>query len=499
MPTVYWDPVSGNDANDGLSKEAPKLNLHGATGASATATANNEVRCKGLQWTAKGNATWTQDSTSVVFVADAALAGGEYLYPDGATEAVPYEVASYVAGTKTATLRNAWRGATGSYSTPVINTLAIATAQTMTSGAAGQKLTFGWDFVTGTQPSDFTSMMVLSSAVVLAISQYNTWLVADGPRLVCGQPYTSGYRCLNLGANCRVTGTLMIVNSNFDITGNDVEIDELRAAIHNAGTYAIGENVGNLRLRVRKIIAHNCDRTLYAPDYGHRITIGEMIERWCTRSIYMEGGQDVMVGSLYIRGNGRGGGTTPPTVYSGRTSALLRIGYLDTNQSLVPAGNVYVGGPVASWRYSTYSSVVTKTAGRGGSGYGFKIDPSAASQPYGTFAGALPPLSRPVAAGQAVTLKFWAVYTGTLADPPPCFVRLLEPNGLTVEDIAFTPARSANTPGGTPDGWTDATQQTITFTGTTTQAGSIQFGIFCRDNAAGDAVLYIDDISWVVV
>jgi hypothetical protein len=132
---------------------------------------------------------------------------------------------------------------------------------------------------------------------------------------------------------------------------------------------------------------------------------------------------------------------------------------------------------------------VQKASGNkaGASGFSYKLNPGS---PY---LAVRVPLKRPLASGATLTVKFYAVYTGTAGDAPPCFVRALDPNGLTVADTAFTPNRSANTPGGVPDGWADASQHSIALGGTAAGNASVVIGIWCRDNAAGDAVLYISE------
>ena len=485
MATAYWDWTGrADDTGDGLSWATAK---HTLAAASTVATAGGTIKTAGQLVTNKGAATWTADSTSVVFAADAALSAGDIIRPQGFPYAPPYEVTGYVAGTKTATLRSAFRLTTGSYSTDLLPIHALTTNQQSLS-AANQTLSFHWNPATDTQPGITSYISAFTHGVTqgILINQSGTVVECGGGLVI----HAIGEWIAGIAVTqpARLTGTLLLSRTgsgtHLYVSASEFSIE----VIVGIGGHYVIEQSGVTPGHIRHCEAHNNSYAAYVL-YG-----------------------SVQIAHLIVRNGGIGGQISYGVGWIGKydiyntTAAAGAIGMTSYNcafywigewnvyagNAVYPTGNVCLGGPVSLWRMNDFAGSWTKGSGRGGSGYSLKCDPSS------KIIASHIKLARPVAAGQAVVLKFWAVYTGTLADPPPCFVRLLEPNGLTVEDIAFVPVRSANTPGGTPDGWTDATQQTITFTGTTAQAGSIQFGIFCRDNAAGDAVLYVDDFTWTV-
>ena len=488
MAVAYWDWTGrADDTGDGLSWPTAKHTLAAAsTVASAGAYPGDpaaQVKIAGQLVTNKGAATWTKDSQSVVFVADAALSAGDIIRPQGFPYAPPYEVTAYVAGTKTATLRSAFRLTTGSYSTDLLPVHALTTNQQSLS-AANQLLTMHWNPATDTRPGITSYITAFTHGVTngILINQSGTVVeCGDGLPIHAIGDWIAG---IAVTEAARFTGSLLLSRTSSGthlyITASKLSLDVI---VGIGGHYAI-EDGGWTSLRIRHCEAHNNSYAVSCPSATPQI--GRLVVRNSgigAQVTYSWG----WIGSYDIYDTSNAAGGVAMSYSPVLTHYWIGEWNVYSGNAVFPTGNVSVGGPVSLWRANDPYGVWTKTAGRGGSGYGLKCDPS------DKLIASHLKLARPVAAGQAVVLKFWAVYTGTLADPPPCFVRLLEPNGLTVEDIAFTPNRSANTPGGSPDGWTDATQQTITFTGTTAQAGTIQFGIFCRDNAAGDAVLYVDD------
>ena len=221
------------------------------------------------------------------------------------------------------------------------------------------------------------------------------------------------------------------------------------------------------------VCAYNCTGPSI---YGPTLNIGEVIARGCYyRPVVQFAGS---IGVLRVRDPS----SSDWRIYAMSTGVLPRVGYIDSTTPPSSVGDyLFVGGPVSMWQLRKYG-IADKVTGRGGTGYGLRITPSTSHTPIDVI------LSTITEASKSVTMTFYCYYSGTAGDVPPCWIELREPNGLAVARYDFSP------PNGTD--WSAATQQTITFDGTTVQAGSLQVAICVRDNEVGDAVVYIDDVQF---
>jgi hypothetical protein len=482
MAIAYWDPSLADDTGDG-SLATPKQLM-----ASASAVAGNsgEVRGIGQALTNKGNAAWTQDSTSVVFVADAALSAGDYIRPTTTaygSQCPAYRVTSYNSGTYTATLTHAFRGTAGAaYDTEVVPAYALPSAQAA-GNYTNQTYTFGWRNNSGSPVQDTYSAYAYAAGVPLTFGSSST-VRADGRLLVLGADANQqGLSASGSATLCRIIGTLDCsgyTSGNGSVASYSALVADTIISSYGSRTLS-AQNGG--ALWARTVVLHNGAYPLQANGAAHLYVWDATLAGstyWGNRS------GDITVGTLHTRASSN-------VYFTSDTGGTVTVGYVDTAETVsqTAAGGAVVifGGPASKWGIYTGGGVAAKVTGRGGTGYGLRINPSSAI--IGTWV----PLKTFVAAGSSVSLSFYCVYTGTNGDPPPCEVVLTTPDGLSIADGTFTPARSANTPGGSPDGWTDATQQTFNFSGTALQAGPVAVEIRVKDNAAGDAVLYVDDIG----
>ena len=506
---IHLDIVGGNDANNGTTWALAKATL---AGASAVCDANGHIKVKGNQWTPlTGTVTWAHDSTSVVFTTNPALSVGDFIYPangvdfEGKDCAAPFQVASGPTGggPYTYTLRSRWQGANGNYTTVKL-ALQTWTAQTMSGGTTGQKITFGWNSTTDTQNADYrTCPYITAGPTLLSLDQAATLLDPAG-LLICPN-YNAAAIGLAFTANGRILGTLrghgagaaqlVYINTAALI----VEIGDVIFNSGTAGKAAVAVTTSGLGLNIRmgRIFCHNgrafiCGRQVVC-------TIDEALEfrggTSITLSTMVAGGDNCRVGRLYIRN-----GTTPPLVTATCSSSKLLIGRYDADIAAPTGVGVQVGGPIASGLLIGPNDTVTRATDRNGvANAALKIDATSfTAGANGRRPGFSPVMFRPVTAGRSATLKFYAVYTGTESDVPECWIELVEPNGYKVQAYTFTPPQSANTPGGSPDGWLDATQQTIALTGTAAVDGNLAFRVCCVDNAAANSILYVCSFTWVM-
>ena len=504
--TICWDPWHGNDANDGSTWALAVQNLHGATGASAKAAAKGHIKLAGLLRTDLGNATWTAGSTTVTFAADpsAVLAAGDIIYPSDATYAqgppMPFQVSS-VTGV-TVVLREAWRGTTTTYDTWLVCDISdhiLAAAQTMTTGATGQKITVGWNTTSDLQDSTTPSVLYYASADMLTINQADTLLDNKTGTLMLCVAYNAGYHCLVIAANMRQTGVLLLHGGTAIAIHNDtasiVELAYIYCSFNNTsyGVYTVGSS--NF-VRCMRLIAWNAGRSLTINSRSISEWT-EIIENNCVTSVTVLTDNSICcIGHLKITSG------AAPSVAAGFPASQLAISYL-TAVGTTPTGlRLDVGGPVASTRIATPDGVTTRpTEGYDADAYGaFMLNPSsAAAGNLGVRPTYVPDrgMGRPVTAGAALTLKFRAVYTGTVSNVPPCWIELVEPNGFTVQQYTFTPDYSAEA--AIADIWADATTlQSIVLAGTALVNGRVSIRFAAIDNLAGDAVVYVDNVTWVV-
>ena len=512
----YWDPTVAG-AGTGTLADPYKAQAD----ASTSAGTGGEVRALGRAITlTSSTGVFLNNNASVTGATIAGIAGGDYIRPSTGGFALAnmpwYRVAS-VSGT-TITLNTAFQGTAGTYS------IQIATSSTrMTNGAAqsltatGQTLTYGWysNGGTATQSADPTAdgayITMTTGDYEYTLGQADTLVQADGRFVAIRESAASGHYPVNITANCRITGTIEGAGATSSSAGaqvnigngaTSVRIDSVRSSYGAMGvvnSYAL--------LAIRRVDFHGLTYdviyTLSTASATARMMIGCAYLLGCTRCVTAQ--SDIVIGLLYVRNPN--GTTYPPRAI---TSGTISIGILDQASSgYSPTGPRMIGGPVnagaagaadTEWCVADQDGVWNKTIGRGGN-LGLRCVPASKNRET------IFTIGRPVTSGHTITLSFYAVYTGTISDPPIVTLRPVEPNGLDVVDYvcgvasgttAIPRVTSTNVPGGSPDGWLQATQQTVTFTGTTTQPGSIQIAFMVRANAAVDSVLYIDDISWVL-
>jgi hypothetical protein len=176
MATFYLDFYNGNNANNGTTPSTPKLTLSAA--GALTSAATDEIRVRGVDslFTAVGNATWTDESNSVIMTGDTtgSISVGDYIcktiVASGNTVPQLHRVSaiSYAAGTNltTITLTNTtncyYYGTTETVSTSKIDltqTMALQAALTKNSPITGTANS--WDrigvMISGGWNSGYTS------------------------------------------------------------------------------------------------------------------------------------------------------------------------------------------------------------------------------------------------------------------------------------------------------------------------------------------------------
>jgi hypothetical protein len=474
MATAYWNPAAADDTGNGLSWGAAKKTL---AAASTVAGANGTVRVAGQALVAVSpNGTWTAGSTAVAFATEPSLSVGQYIAPTGRTDWPSFRVTAIHQGPGfNVTVAYAWRGTTSGSpeATSVIPTFGLTAGQTLS--ATGQTLTFGWNPVSGLQDAGYVSAFSRASGsfTPFTLGQANTTIVCGAGLFRVygfnGGNY-GGFRCT---ASCSFTGTLDLSDPGVCGLRCDSYADEalLQRVIcaTTAGVPLFRSGTG--KIEVAEVILWDASGgTAVTGSDGGTVNIGSFTDINGTgMTIYQS---TVRVGLYAPNFN--------PTFNS--VAGQLSIGAISGSPTPTYSGNVSVGGPVALWRVGTTYGVCDKTTGRaGGSDYCLRFTPNSAIFPLEV------PLATVAASGATVVLKFWCYYVGTQA--PVCQVSLLEPNGLTPTQVqTFTPIVGAS--------WTDATQITVTFTGTTAQLGSLQVLMQVFGNAAGNAVLYVDDMTW---
>lgn len=488
MAIKYVDLASGNDSTgDGTAGAPYKTVNKGVTEAGS----GGEVRVAGAAVVSIGNAAWTYGSTSVTVTGSdvtGTAAAGSYIRPKPAALALcpmyRVESSSYADGVTTITLSVTFRGASGTYASQRIPMVTLTEEETI--GTAGRTVSFGWNLSTETQPVDgdgdpsfvtgvlnSTTRAFWISGQCLVRADGRLFITNDGGSQECLHTYTFGGR---------IAGAL-------DVYGGVVRFEYAHEAdlILKGHSTAIGIYVTNpVNVRIGTLVLHNgaSDNYQLGVWYGSNASVGRVVLRGCPNGI------ETRQGVLTIGRVDCEDATTNTALIVESNNGRLHIGELLTSQTLTMPNNVAIGAPMDRWVRKGYSGTVDRVTGRGGTGYGLRFDPSSVGLPCEV------QVSRPVASGKSVQLKLFAVYTGTASDPPPCYVEFVEPNGLAVAMYDFTPVRSAEA--ALVDIWDDATQQTITFSGTTARDGMLTVAIRARDNAASDAILYVDDVSWVV-
>jgi hypothetical protein len=488
MATKYVDLASGNDSTgDGTAGNPYKTIAKGVTEAGS----GGEVRVAGAAVASIGNAVWTYGSTSVTVTGSdvtGTAAAGSYIRPKPAALALcpMYRVASsnYADGVTTITLSATFRGASGTYASQRIPMTTLTAEETI--GTAGRTVSFGWNLSTETQPVDgdgdpsYVTGILNSTSRVLYLS-VDSEARADGRLFITTETGTN--TAIEWFANeARLSGTL-------DVWGGPIKpgySNDIGAVLMGQST-AQGLYVGYPRcVRIGTVVAHNgaSGSSRVYVTYGSGCVIGKLIGRGCPRLI------EVAHGVLHVGVVDCEDTTTSTALVVLSSVGIIQIGELVTSQTLTLPSSLIVGAPATKWLRKLPVGTADRVTGRGGTGYGLRIDPGSKLSTCDVT------IARPVASGKSVQLKFYAVYTGTASDPPPAYVELIEANGLTIARQEFTPVRSAEA--ALVDIWDDATQQTITFSGTTARDGMLTVAIRARDNAAGDAILYVDDVSWVV-
>jgi hypothetical protein len=508
MSVEYWDPTYGGGGNNG-DWATPWTTFNDA---STNAGAGGETRLKGAaKTTLAGTATITNGSTSVVFTDSQAgvlaAGGGDWIFFSGLVGPDSEEIgtwmltASYTDATKTAVLVRTPFFPTQAGVTVYCAAGVVTLSASMTTQAANQTHSVGWtaDGVQGgmnviVQDGARTNLVVAHSGL-LDVSVGELCL-GHASGLGSG---SNGISCTTANVAFRANGALHVSNgtsSNVVSTSVSNTIEFLMDEVRSVNGVSNGVLASAGRIVVRRVVvsttALNTSGAFSAGTDGQGVCGVLLAYGTASRHLSAVVGH-VWIGSAYLRGQNV---SFPPASTGGGglwIGSLTSVTQAGADNPLTPTGNCEVGNPPGHtqvpWILSQNAGTVQKASGNkaGASGFSYKLNPGS---PY---LAVHVPLKRPLASGATLTVKFYAVYTGTAGDVPPCFVRALDPNGLTVADTAFTPNRSANTPGGVPDGWADASQHSIALGGTAAGNASVVIGIWCRDNAAGDAVLYVSE------
>ena len=518
---VYIDPVGGNDAWTGANYvnspagTGPKKTLGTGEGqndgASKAAGTNGEVRYRGLAEVSLGTALWTNNSTTVLFSTNPGLAAADHIYPVGGVDyngddaVCPFYVSSQAGKGQyyRVTLSYKWQGATGVYTTNKLTLQSWTYSQNMTTGATGQKISFGWDFVNGGQPVGYWTAIynVTTNMYYFYITQLDT--LVDVSRCMCTAVAGNSIMPFTLSNSCRVKGTIRYgaFGSGAVNTGasGSIEIDAVIAAFTTSfNRYGLSVTGTNLNIRVGRIMMHNATGISVSANNRGLIQVGKLVEIGAIGASTMASGSGgtIQIGHYYIR-NGPVG--IPP--YTLSTMSSYVIGYLDAldinGAPVIPTGaGIRVCGPVGQRRYVGVNGTVTDVVGPGGRGWGWRFDPtSSAAGVSGRRPVVGPTLDRPVAAGSALSISFKAVYTGTAADVPECWVELLTENGFKLAKYSFTPTYCSST--NLADVWAASSTATVTFTRSATANGFLGCRVCCVDNNAADSVLYVGPVTWV--
>jgi hypothetical protein len=474
MAYKYVDFVNGNDSTGDGSAGAPYKTI---TKAATVLATGNEIRLAGTQITAIADTyNFTHGSKSVTVSGDktASWAAGDRIKPSRTDVwGNPYlrvSSAAFAGGVTTLTLtynfiaqdEQNWSGAVKQIKSAaygVLNADGSLNSRTFT-------ITGGWKLTDETQPSDY---------ITGASGGYSWRFLTSGTAYLPGASriqligfisvfYNIMYLCL---------GTLEL-HACTKLEGYDGYIETILCQ-HTSGYDCLSSPVNTAIGRAWATLDANwqsSSQRFQATDIGELHLGGST-----TRTVYLGGN----IGTLNLHSDIT---VTPDSTYPTNIGAVVLNGHtLALGTPVSGSTPTSVGGPVTSWTRKTAVGVVDKTTGRGGTGYCLRMDPTQRYAPLRTG-----PIVTLVRSGQTVSISFWCYYGGTAGDAPACWVDLVEPNGVTVARQTFTPVRGTS--------WSDATQQTVNFTTATAQQGSLAIAISCCDNAAGDAILYVDDLAW---
>ncbi len=479
MAIAYYDPTSGDDTSGTGSATAPYKTLNKASTAAGT---GGEVRCLGKQLVPLGNAQWTNGSTAVVFAGvdlTGTLGAGTYIRPTpsslNAATCPAYRVTSstYSGGNTTATLTRTFRGPSGTVAAEKIP-LHTALAAHETTAAAEQTLSFGWKS-DETQPADYVSAFC-GAYYILSLGHGKITVCAEGRlfRLDDGTGY--GSIVGSTATNTRITGVFDYCGNGAAVTFSGAGCLEVGTVLSSQGALPTVTSDFRRQTYVQAIYAHNGVGAVQAKE--SMAVVGYVEERGCgTGKVSTDRGR-LVIGKYVIADNSSN--ITLGTAYAGDS---LDIGeFTPGTGTYTYQWNVNIGGPAAYYRKQNGGGLTDLVTGRaGGSDLARRHNPNNTCFPL-SWEFTVPA----VASGATVALSFSAYYSGTAGSAPTCWIDLLEPNGLTVASYPFSPPRGSS--------WADASRQTITFGGTTRQAGSLRLALRIRDNSAADALLYTDDM-----
>ncbi|MCX7598980.1 MAG: hypothetical protein N2512_08965 [Armatimonadetes bacterium] len=474
MPTKYWDYANGNDTTGNGSPSNPYKTLYKA---SLEAGVGSEVRCAGQPLVSLGTATWTQGSTTVTFQSAPPLSVGDYIRPN-LSDCPAYRV-SGVTGT-TVTLAWAWRGPSGSYTTSKIPLYVLSEKQI--TGADNQAFTFGWRLSDESQPADYVSAFKIPSGGGFhgfEVAHSGVWR-CNGRFLVLGHGAANNGVFIQTPVKVHLQGLLdltdwsygMFVNRSVNTAQAVVYADKITCA-YNARVVA----VSNSTLFCREVIVHN--------NLGGTQILGTSGLVWCHRltalggannPVSMTGPGAAAVGTL----DWQRSDVAPQIVV--KNGAVVTVGYLSSPvaPSLSSESTVIIGGPATRWCYKHgETGIADKVTGRGGTGYGLRIDSTNHVVPF------MLPFQFTVSAGTPITLSCYAYYTGTQG-APEVWWDLLDGQG------SYVGRKYISLPQGT--GWSDAQQLSVTFDELPAQTG-MAVALLCVRDSGGDAISYFDDFS----
>lgn len=474
MPVKYWDYANGNDTTGDGTSSNPYKTLYKA---SLEAGEGGEVRCAGQALVDLGNATWTQGSSTVVFQTPPALAAGDYIRPN-----IPnhpsYRVAS-VAGNNV-TLAWTYKGTSGSYATYKIP-LYVLTEKQIT-GAENQVFTFGWRLSDESQPANYVSAFKAPSGGgfhAFEVAHSGRWQ-SSGRFLVLGHSSTSYYGIyVQTAVKVYLEGLLDLADwsAGVYVTRGANASQAVVCADEIASAYtARVVGVNNSTLVCRRITVHGSLGGTNVVFGTGAILVHHLVALEAHGPIYTAGPGTVIVGLLQWRR------TDLAPSFTARNGAIVAVGYLDTPlaPSLGSESTIIVGGPASRWCYKHgETGVADKVTGRGGTGYGLRIDSTNHIVPF------MLPFKFTVAANTSVSLSCYAYYTGTQGTPEVWW-DLLDGQG------SYVGRKYLTLPNGT--GWSDAQQLSVTFDEVPAQSGVVT-ALLCVRDAGGDAICYFDDFT----
>lgn len=500
MATNYFcNPGAADDTGDGTTMATAKKLLNSAVN---LCSAGDAVRIRASSTTAlSGTLTFTNASATVATSADltAALAAGDYIRLDASTSSPDARMWWRVASLNSTTITLAYAYYHSSGTAPA----AGAASKLVPYASSGESIaaksgseaggmitvTGGWDAAGTSQTGEtwFAQSGTIDTGTGITCSA-SYILLPDTTIGVCS--YGVGW--LFSGANTVVSGGVMASGIKPAGAYNNIGINRTASPVHIANAYCAGCATG-YGSTSSTIVQDGLTRSVYV--YG------------CAYHYFFQSEVSPDHGIVYLEGRGGQGywyGVSSLTfgksllrdhtaINNNQSTPCARYGELDdgaaTSRAVISHVRAcHLGQQGGSLYVRTPYYLLDTVTGRGGSGWCYRIDPA-----NKRIAGVvmLPPI--PIPSGKtSVSVSFYQCSTSAAGSTVPGVeLVLFQPNGLTISSggtVTVTDVAAAW------DG--NETQHTVSFSGTTSYNGVIQLAALVTDNSAGDALWYLDDVTW---